>query len=110
MLLLLTCSSISHAQFIGHGLRYADWGVAKVILIFLIPGVIGGVWVFRELSSAWLTLVLGVVISIIVAISFTDIMNKVSAQHRHPLALDRRGTGDLFGMYSGRRWRPAPTT
>ncbi len=80
VLLLLTCSSISHAQFIGHGLRYADWGVAKVILIFLIPGVVGGVWVFRELSSAWLTLVLGVVISIIVAISFTDIMNKVSAR------------------------------
>ncbi len=78
VLLLLTCSSISHAQFIGHGLRHADWGVAGVILVFLIPGVVGGVWVFRELSSAWLTLVLGIVISIIVAISFTDVMYRVS--------------------------------
>tara|TARA_Y100001934_G_scaffold77770_1_gene96592 strand:+ start:327 stop:1175 length:849 start_codon:yes stop_codon:yes gene_type:complete len=74
VLLLLTCSSISHVQFIWHGVRHADWGVAWVILVFLIPGVIGGVWVFRELSAAWLTLVLGVVITAIVAISFTDVM------------------------------------
>ena len=74
VLLLLTCSSISHVQFIWHGIRYADWGVAWIILVFLIPGVIGGVWVFRELSAAWLTLVLGAVITTIVAISLTDIM------------------------------------
>ena len=76
VLLLLMSSSVSHSQFIWHGVRYADWGVAKTILIFLIPGVLSGVWVFRELSSAWLTLVLGIIISCIVAISFTDVMNK----------------------------------
>lgn len=80
VLLLLCCSVVSHAQFIWHGVRFADWGVAKVILVFLIPGAIGGVWVFRELSAAWLTLVLGIVISVIVAISFTDVINRLTTR------------------------------
>lgn len=78
VLLLLTSSCVSHAQFISYGLRHAEWNLARPIMVCLIPGVIIGVWVFQELPPAWLNLLLGIVISGIITLSFTNIVAEFS--------------------------------
>jgi uncharacterized membrane protein YfcA len=101
VVLSLCCAAISHAQFIVHGLRYADWGVARFVLLFLVPGVVGGVWVFRELDADWLTLLLGVIITTIVALSFTDVMHRIgkSTDIRAPWIVS--ALASLSGLIAG---------
>jgi len=74
------------------GIRDADWDVTRPAIVSMYITVALGVWLFSKLHSDWLTLVLGVVISLLAIVDTTKGIDRVISR------LNLRSRGLTFGF------------
>ena len=80
ILLALLTSVFAQVQLLPQGFRDANWKIAKPILAGTIVSVIVGVWIFVSLSTAWLTIVLGLVLSVAVLTDMARLAERLASR------------------------------
>lgn len=66
VVLAVVSNVVSQMQFTPEALRNGDWRLARGLVLAYLPATILGVWIFGRLESAWLTVVVGLGLAIIV--------------------------------------------
>ena len=101
ILLALLTSVFAQVQLLPQGFRDANWKIAKPILIGSTLSVIVGVWIFVSLSSAWLTIVLGLVLSAAVLADMARIAERLASRLRLDGFAVAFSLATLAGLISG---------
>jgi uncharacterized membrane protein YfcA len=101
VLIALLTSVFAQVQLLPQGFREANWRIAKPMIAGMLVSVAVGVWIFASLKAAWLTIVLGVCMSIAVLIDIGGLTERAS---RH-VRLDRMsiafGLAAVAGLIAG---------
>jgi uncharacterized membrane protein YfcA len=92
VLIALLTSAFAQVQLLPQGFREANWKIAKPMLAGTTVSIIIGVWIFASLSAAWLTIVLGLVLSAAVLTDMTRLTERLATK----LRLD--GVGVAFSL------------
>ncbi len=82
VLLALLTSVFAQVQLLPQGYREANWKIAKPMLAGTIVSIIVGVWIFASLSAAWLTIVLGLVLSAAVLADMVRLAERLAEKLR----------------------------
>lgn len=85
VLIALLTSVFAQVQLLPQGFRDANWKITKPLIAGTILSVAVGVWIFASLKSAWLTIVLGLILSAAVLIDMTRLTQRMASV----LQLDR---------------------
>ena len=85
VLIALLTSVFAQVQLLPQGFRDANWKITKPLIAGTILSVAIGVWIFASLKAAWLTIVLGLILSIAVLIDMARLTQRMAAV----LQLDR---------------------
>lgn len=101
VLLALLTSVFAQIQLLPQGFRDANWKIAKPIVAGSIVSVIIGVWIFVSLSTAWLTIVLGLVLSIAVLTDMVRIAERLASKLRIDRVAFAFSLAILAGLISG---------
>ena len=79
ILLGVITNAASHLQFLPQGMRDGDWRVARQVMLGNFAGSVLGIWIFGQVSSAWLTFLLGLTLG---AVLITDMINALERLSR----------------------------
>lgn len=101
VLLALLTSVFAQAQLLPQGFRNANWTIAKPVLAGTLVSTIIGVWIFLSLSTPWLTIVLGVVLSIAVLTDMARLAERLASKLRLDGAVFAFSLATLAGLISG---------
>ncbi|MGI9475312.1 MAG: sulfite exporter TauE/SafE family protein [Hyphomicrobiaceae bacterium] len=101
ILLALLTSVFAQVQLLPQGFRDANWKIAKPILAGTIVSVIIGVWIFVSLSAAWLTIVLGLVLSAAVLTDMARLAERLASRLRLDGFAVAFSLATLAGLISG---------
>ncbi|MFY0609887.1 MAG: sulfite exporter TauE/SafE family protein [Hyphomicrobiaceae bacterium] len=101
VLLALLTSVFAQVQLLPQGFREANWKVAKPILAGTTVSVIVGVWIFVSLSTAWLTIVLGLVLSAAVLTDMGRLAERLASRVRLDGVAIAFSLATLAGLISG---------
>jgi uncharacterized membrane protein YfcA len=82
VLIALLTAVFAQVQLLPQGFREANWKIAKPALAGSIVSVIIGVWIFASLSAAWLTIVLGMVLTVAVLTDMTRLAERLAEKLR----------------------------
>lgn len=85
VLIALLTSVFAQVQLLPQGFRDANWKITKPMIAGTVLSVAVGVWIFASLKSAWLTIVLGLILSAAVMIDIARLTQRMAAV----LRLDR---------------------
>lgn len=97
VLIALLTSLFAQVQLLPQGLREANWTVARPVLAGTVVSVVIGVWIFANLRSEWLTIVLGACLSFAVA---ADIL-RVAQNLARVVDLQRFSVGFWLSAFAG---------
>lgn len=84
ILLVVFTAAAAQLHLFPQGFGTADWTVTKPLLVGMLVGVGVGTWLFTILAADWLTLVMGGVIAIVIA------MDRLRLLERLPRFIDLR--------------------
>ncbi len=101
VLLALLTSVFAQVQLLPQGFHDANWKVAKPILAGTIVSVVIGVWIFVSLSTAWLTIVLGLVLSVAVLTDMARLAERSASRLRLDGFAMAFSLATLAGLISG---------
>lgn len=76
VLLTTVAATIPQAEILREGVRDGDWHVARPVILALALSIGFGVWGFAHLSSDWFAPILGGMISIIVLLDVTRLLDR----------------------------------
>ena len=79
ILLALLTTFLAQATLARQGWQTADWQVAKPLVAGLVLGTGFGTWLFTILAAEWLTLTLGVLLCVIVAMDSLHVVERLAA-------------------------------
>ncbi len=82
VLLALLTSVFAQVQLLPQGFREANWKISRPMLAGTIVSVVIGVWIFASLSAAWLTIVLGIVLSAAVLADMARVVERLATRMR----------------------------
>lgn len=66
VVLAVVSNVFSQIQFTPEGLRYGDWRLVRNLVLAYVPATILGVWIFGTLESAWLSVVVGLTLVMVI--------------------------------------------
>lgn len=101
VLLALLTSVFAQVQLMPQGFRDANWKIAKPILAGMIVSTIIGVWIFVSLSTAWLTIVLGLVLSVAVLADMARFAERMASKLQLDGVVFAFSLATLAGLISG---------
>ena len=101
VLLALLTSVFAQIQLLPQGIREANWRIANPILAGSIVSVVIGVWIFVSLSTAWLTIVLGLVLSVAVITDMSRFAERLAPKMRIDGVLVAFTLATFAGLISG---------
>jgi uncharacterized membrane protein YfcA len=78
VLLAVLTNAASQLQFLPQGLRHGDWRIARQVMLGNFAGSIIGVWIFGQISSAWLTLLLGLTLGLVLIADVTRALERLA--------------------------------
>ena len=78
MLLTTVASTIPQAELMREGIRDGDWQVSRPVILALAISIAIGVWGFAHLSSDWFAPILGGIISLIVLLDVTKLLDRLA--------------------------------
>jgi hypothetical protein len=76
VLLTTVAATIPQAEMMREGIRDGDWHVARPVILALALSIGLGVWGFAHLSSDWFAPILGGIISLIVLLDVTKVLDR----------------------------------
>ncbi len=88
----LTTGAAAQVQLMPTGIRHGDWQVARPLMIAVALAIVFGIWIFGALPAAWLTLVLGLVMSVIVLMDLGRFLSRFAEP------IDVRAPGVAAGL------------
>jgi hypothetical protein len=71
-------NAASHLQFLPQGMRDGDWRVARQVMLGNFAGSVLGIWIFGQVSSAWLTFLLGLTLGAVLITDMTNALERLS--------------------------------
>ncbi|MEQ9813701.1 MAG: sulfite exporter TauE/SafE family protein [Azospirillaceae bacterium] len=92
VLLALVVNLVSQVQFIPTAIRFGDWTVARRVFISNFIGAAIGIWIFGQVSSAELALILGAVLGGIVVADLAGLVDRVGRRW------DVTGAGTVWAL------------
>jgi uncharacterized membrane protein YfcA len=92
VLLALMTSAFAQVQFVPDALKNGDWSIAKTLIVANFIGSAIGIWIFGNLDSSWLMLILGISLGILV---LADVMNALA---KLATLIDIRSPKITFGL------------
>ncbi len=101
VVLAVATTCIAQLQFLREGIRYTDWSITKPVILSTYVGIGIGILIFGNLDGAWLTIILGSILGVLILADITKLMTKLSE------TVDFRHRGVLypatlfFGFISG---------
>ncbi len=104
VLIALLTSVFAQVQLLPQGFRDANWKITKPLIAGTILSVIVGVWIFASLKAAWLTIVLGLILSAAVLIDIAQLtqhMAKVLRLDRFSVAFSLASVAGLMAGIAG---------
>lgn len=101
VLLALLTSVFAQIQLLPQGFHDANWKIAKPILAGTLVSTVIGVWIFISLSTAWLTIVLGLVLSVAVLTDMARLAERLASKLRLDGAGFAFSLATLAGLISG---------
>ena len=101
VLLALLTSVFAQVQLLPQGFQEANWKIAKPMLAGTIVSVLIGVWIFASLKAAWLTIVLGMVISAAVLTDMARLAEHLAKMLRLDGAAVAFSLATLAGLIAG---------
>lgn len=101
VLLALVVNLVSQAQFVPTAVRYGDWSIARRVFLANFAGAVVGVWIFGQVESAELAVILGLVLGAVAICDMTGIVGKLGETWdvRSPVAIWT--LSGLAGLISG---------
>jgi uncharacterized membrane protein YfcA len=97
VLIALLTSVFAQVQLLPQGFREANWRVAKPMIAGMLVAVVIGVWIFANLKAAWLTIVLGICMSVAVLVDIGGLAERAA---RH-VRLDRMSIAFAIAAVAG---------
>lgn len=97
ILLVVFTAAAAQVHLLPQGFGTADWPVTKPLVVGMFLGVALGTWLFTVLAADWLMLVMGVVITIIVAMDRLRLLERMT----HYIDLRARRVTTALAMFSG---------
>jgi uncharacterized membrane protein YfcA len=94
VLLAVVAATIPQLQLLPDAYRGTDWTVAKPMLFATGLTTAIGSWIFVYMSGSWLTVILGLLISAVVVLDVTKLLDRLVTR------VDVRAPGLNFGMSS----------
>lgn len=76
VLLALVAGTLPQLQMLPEGLRDGDRAITRPVLLAMMAGIPGGVWVFANMGTEWFTLVLGSVISVLIMLDMGHVLDR----------------------------------
>ena len=78
ILLVLLTTIVAQLHLLPQGLKTADWQVVRTLLAGMLVGIFIGTWLFTRLAADWLTLVMGVLVTVVVAMEGFKVLQRLS--------------------------------
>ena len=78
MLLTTVAATIPQLGIMGEGIRDGDWHVTRPVIAALAISIVLGVWGFAHLSSDWFAPILGGIISLIVLLDVSKLLERLT--------------------------------
>ncbi len=78
ILLVLLCTFVALLHLLPQGLKTADWEVARPLIAGTVVGITLGTWAFATLAADWLTLVMGLLITAVVAMDGLKLLPRLA--------------------------------
>jgi uncharacterized membrane protein YfcA len=101
VVLALVTTCFAQLQFLREGMRYADWSLAKSVILCAYIGLGIGVWIFGNVDGTWLTLFVGATLGLMIIADLTHglshMANRLDFRKRTVLYPTMIG----FGLISG---------
>lgn len=97
ILLVIFTAAAAQIHLFPQGFKSADWQVTKPLVIGMFLGVALGTWLFTILAADWLMTVMGVVITIIVAMDRLRLLERMT----HFVDLRARSITTSLALFSG---------
>jgi uncharacterized membrane protein YfcA len=101
ILLALLTNIASQAQFVPQGLRDGDWAVTRSILVWNFAGAGLGVWIFGQVESATLTILLALTLGAISVADMTRALERLSRNRNMTGTATMATLAGLAGLVSG---------
>ncbi len=92
ILLALITTAMAQVTLAKQGWETADWQVARPLVAGLVIGTGAGTWLFTILSAEWLTLTLGILLCVIVAMDSLHVVERLTTR------IDMRSKGLTTGF------------
>jgi uncharacterized membrane protein YfcA len=78
ILLVVFTAAMAQVHLFPQGFRTADWKVTRPLLVGMFAGVCVGTWLFTILATDWLTLIMGSLITIVVAMDRLRLLERLT--------------------------------
>jgi uncharacterized membrane protein YfcA len=101
VILALVTGVWAQAQIVPYGIRHGDWKLARPLLLSGFAAIAAGVFVFKKLDPAWLTVCLGVVMLLIALADRYSLLDRLATRinlRRFSVAL---GLSIVSGLIAG---------
>jgi uncharacterized protein len=82
VVLAVVSNIFSQIQFTPEALRSGDWRLVRPLVLAYLPATILGVWIFGSLESAWLTVVVGVMLVIVILVQGSALLRRYDSAIR----------------------------
>ncbi len=76
VLLALVAGTLPQLQMLPEGIRDGDRAIARPVLVAMMAGIPGGVWVFANMGTDRFTLVLGSVIAVLIMLDMGHVLDR----------------------------------
>jgi uncharacterized membrane protein YfcA len=80
VLLAVMTSGLSQVQFVVPAVRDGDWRITRPVIVSYYIAAAFGVWVFGHLENAWLQVVLGLALSVVLIIDMTNVLARLATR------------------------------
>ena len=97
ILLVVFTAASAQIHLFPQGVGAADWQVTKPLIVGMFLGVVLGTWLFTVLAADWLLLLMGVVITVIVAMDRMRLLERMTRW----IDLRSRAVTSSLALFSG---------
>ncbi len=78
ILLVIFTATVAQVHLFPQGFRTADWTVTRPLILGMFVGVAVGTWLFTILAADWLTLLMGILITVVVAMDRLRLLERLT--------------------------------
>ncbi len=101
VLIALLTSVFAQVQLLPQGIKEANWRITKPMIAGTVVSVAVGVWIFASLKAAWLTIVLGICLSVAVLIDIAGLADRAARHMRLDRISVAFGLATVAGLVAG---------